>query len=113
MKVEEVLRAELSAPAGTRLPHDCEIITSCPKCGEQQTLGDAKIDNLESETIYTCKNGCQPIIIIGLPGETSWEGRGYRMGSQVIRNIADIYIPLIGSEGGIKIPGSPDALKKH
>lgn len=113
MKVEELINAQLHAPEGTSLPKDNEIVTSCPKCHENQNLGEAKIVDADQETIYICKNGCQPIIIVGLPGGTSWPGRGFRLGSHVIRNISEVFIPLIGSDGGIKIPASPDALDRH
>jgi len=112
-RVEDVVISKLNVPNGARLPTDAEMYTSCPTCGQEQTLQEAELSRKGEETIYTCKNGCQPIVIVGKPGTKPWEGRGYRLGDYVIRNAQDIFLPIIGKGTGIKIPASPAALMKR
>lgn len=114
IKVEDVLIGNLSAPANARLPTDKEIYTTCPTCGAKQTLSEASIMRKETETIYTCLNGCQPIAVVGEPGKEPWEGRGYRLGSHVIRNPSDMHLPIVGSQASVEllVPASKSALMK-
>lgn len=110
VKVEEVFRAQLKAPNGTNLPKDKEIITECPTCGQTQNLSEAELYRDGQESVYICKNGCQPIVVIGLPGDSPWPGRGYRLGNYVIRNAKDLYFFMSG--GKVLIPTSPASLMK-
>jgi hypothetical protein len=113
VRVEDVLVGQLAAPQGARLPTDQEINTACPTCGTQQALSQATISRHGKETIYTCRNGCQQIVVVGEPGEATWEGRGYRLGPHVIRNANDLFIPIIGVERSVLIPASKAALMKE
>lgn len=114
VRVEDVFAIQLTPPHGAALPGDRHITTSCPTCDESQTLAEAEVTRNDDRTVYVCKNGCQPIVIVGLPGDTAWEGRGYRLGDHVIRNAADLdcVIPLSPGAPIIKIPRSPAALMK-
>lgn len=112
VRVEDVLVGQLTAPHGARLPTDQEINTSCPTCGTKQTLSQAIMSRQGKETVYTCTNGCQQIVVVGEPGEVAWEGRGYRLGPHVIRNANDIFLPIIGTERDVLIPASKAALMK-
>lgn len=105
----------LNVPGGLRLPNDAQIRTTCPTCDEQQALSEAAVTQSD-ETIYECRNGCQAILIIGLPGDKPWAGRGYRMGDWVLRNPADLVGRLINQSGQpsgqpIVFPASPAALQ--
>lgn len=113
VRVEHVLQKQLTTRPGTHLPTDRDIRTSCPSCGEEQTLGEAELRRNGTDTLYTCKNGCQVIVVVGLPGSSPWPGRGYRLGNHVIRNARDLYLPVIGSAGTVLIPASPAALKRE
>jgi hypothetical protein len=113
MRVEDVLIGQLNAPEGTRLPTDQEIRTSCPTCGVEQMLSQAQIARDEQETVYTCVNGCQPIVVVGSPGDTAWEGRGYRLGPNVIRTAKDLFVPIVGSGKEVLLPASKAALMKR
>jgi hypothetical protein len=62
---------------------------------------------------YTCRNGCQPIVVVGTPDEVQWEGRGYRMGDRVIRNVFDLFYQVAGTNAGFVLPASPAALMKE
>ena len=110
VRVEDVLVGQLTAPVGARLPTDQEAHTSCPTCGTRQTLSQASLSRKGNETIYTCVNGCQPIVVVGEPGDTPWEGRGYRVGPHVIRNAQDLVLPIIGTGNNVLIPASKSAL---
>jgi hypothetical protein len=92
-------------------PKDADFVTTCPTCGTEQRLGEGQVARVGSATEYTCKHGCQPILVIGKVEERPWEGRGYRIKDHVLRNPADIFLPVGGS--GIKIPASPSALMKR
>lgn len=110
VRVEDVLVGQLTAPAGARLPTDQEANTSCPTCGTKQTLSQASISRNGKETVYTCVNGCQPIVVVGEPGDVPWAGRGYRLGPHVIRNAQDLFLPIIGAAGNVLVPASKSAL---
>ena len=115
VRVEEVFASQLTPPRGDALPADRHVNTSCPTCGESQTLAEAEVTRGGEGTIYVCKNGCQPIVIVGSPGDTAWEGRGYRLGEHVIRNASDLdcVMPLTPGAPIIKIPRSPAALMRQ
>jgi uncharacterized protein DUF6602 len=112
-RVQDVMSSQLVAPGGTRLANDSEMTTTCPACGTSQTLAEATVARVADETVYTCRNGCQSIVIVGVPEDVPWEGRGYRLGDRVIRNVADLYMPVVGSPGGVVLPASPAALMRH
>lgn len=111
VRVEEVLKT-LSFENGY-VPSDKYIVTTCPTCGSEQNLMQASIYKNGLETIYECKNGCQPIVVIAPPGTSSWEGRGYRIKENVIRNTKDLLVKVTNDGKGILIPGSPNALAKR
>jgi hypothetical protein len=111
--VEEVLATQLTAPEGTRLPTDAEVTTTCPTCNTNQALSEAAASRSGDETVYTCKNGCQRIVLVGQPGEEAWDGRGYRLGPHVIRNAADLLLPVVGGPGTVLVPASPAALMEQ
>jgi hypothetical protein len=116
---EEILVwAGLNVPNGLRLPGDDQIRTTCPTCDEEQALSEADVAQgaETTETTYTCRNGCQPIVVIGSPGDVPWPGRGYRMGDWSLRNPADLTIRFIDQAGqpqgaGLLFPASENALK--
>ena len=110
IRVEDVLVGNLTAPAGNRLPTDAEVRTSFPTCREEQTLAQARIRRDGEETVYDCRNGCQPIVVVGLPGESPWPGRGFRLGDHGIRNASDLPVPVVGTGNVVLIPASQAAL---
>lgn len=55
VRVEDVLAAQLTAPEGSRLPRDGEIVTICPTCRSAQRLGEGSIFRDGNETVYECK----------------------------------------------------------
>jgi len=114
VRVEDVFASQLTPPRGDALPADRHVNTSCPTCGESQTLAEAEASRGDEGTIYVCKNGCQPIVIVGSAGDTAWEGRGYRLGEHVIRNASDLecVMPLTPGVPIIRIPRSPSALMR-
>jgi hypothetical protein len=112
VRVEDVVASQLHPPKGGALPTDREIHTSCPTCGATQTLSEASLTRSGSDTIYTCKNGCQPVVVVGRPGESAWPGRGYRLGPHVIRNAGDLFLP-VKSGAKVLLPASKAALMKE
>jgi hypothetical protein len=110
VRVEDVLVGQLSAPDGARLPTDQEAYTSCPTCETLQTLSQASLSRKGAETLYTCVNGCQPIVVVGVPGDAAWDGRGYRLGPHVIRNAQDLVLPIAGASKSVLIPASKSSL---
>lgn len=97
--VEEILIwAGLDTPANLRLPSEAQVRTTCPTCSEAQTLAEADVA-AGDETVYTCKNGCQPILVVAPPGGHPWPGRGYRMGDWTMRNASDVTFQMINQAG--------------
>lgn len=114
VRVESVLGESLTVPPGGRLPKDSVIYTRCPSCGQTQTLAEATIAFDGGETIYTCRNGCQPFVIVGLPqaDRIPWEGRGFRLGNYVIRNIEEVWFWVVEGGKQIALDARPNALAK-
>ncbi|QUM86154.1 toll/interleukin-1 receptor domain-containing protein [Moritella sp. 28] len=97
---------------GKQAFQDKDMVTDCPTCNEQQTLAEATMSLADDETLYTCRNGCQAIVVISRPGISAWPGRGYRLKDYVIRNARDITIKTNSMGMPILIPASKAALMK-
>jgi hypothetical protein len=105
-RVSDVLKHQLR---GVDSITDAKIDTTCPGCNVTQHLSESVVVHNDGETTYTCKNGCQTLVIIGDPGGRAWEGRGYRLGSSVIRNAVDLFVD-VGAPQKIGFPASKNAL---
>lgn len=113
VRAEEVFKnAGISGPNDSVFS-DADFITECPTCKTKQHLGEAPISFDGDDTLYTCKNGCQPIAVVSRPGIVAWPGRGYRLGTHVIRNASDITILASGMAKALLIPASQAALMKR
>lgn len=66
----------------------------------------------EDETVYLCKNGCVPIVVIGRPGVVAWPGRGYRLGDHVVRNVRDLVVQTKSMGAAMVMSGGGAALMK-
>jgi hypothetical protein len=114
-RAEEVLVwARFDVPANLHTPSDAGMVTRCPTCNQAQTLAEASIAS-NDETTYTCKNGCQPILIIGRSGGPPWPGRGSSLGDWVIGNPDELRFRMVDQQGNptgdwIVVPASPAAL---
>ena len=108
-RVSEVLRKQLK---GVERAKDSDVATTCPTCGTEQTLDQAPVSHVDMSTIYTCKNGCQPVLIVADAEHSPREGRGYRLGPYVLRNPADLLID-VGAPAKVKIPAAPNALETN
>lgn len=119
VRVQDVVVGQLKAPADARLPSDREIKAKCSTCGDQQFLAEATIKRDGADTVYVCRNGCQPIVVVSKPGDTAWPGRGYRLGPHVIRNACDLQLPVISLSSpalvppAVLIPASKAALMRQ
>lgn len=111
VKVETVFEKALDFK-GNRPFRDSDMITECPACNTVQKLSEATLSLDGNDTIYTCKNGCQPLAVISRPGIVAWPGRGYRLKDFVIRNVRDIKIKTEGMGVPMLIPASKAALMK-
>jgi len=94
------------------LPTDEEIYTSFPTCKEKQRLNEAEVVRDSEDSVYICRNGCQPIIVVSTPESEAWSGRGYRIGTHVILNAENLHLPIIGATKRILILASHATLKK-
>jgi hypothetical protein len=112
VKAEDAFAKRDVRPSGGRAIRDSDMITKCPTCGAEQALSEATLSLDQDNTIYICKNGCQPVAVISRPGIVAWPGRGYRIGEFVIRNAEDIRIKTEDMGGTVLIPASKAALMK-
>jgi hypothetical protein len=92
VRVEDVFAKQGIVPKGGRPIKDSDMTTTCPACGTVQRLSDATLSLDHDETVYMCRNGCQPMVVIGRPGVVAWPGRGYRLGNHVVKNVRDILV---------------------
>ncbi|WP_043317141.1 toll/interleukin-1 receptor domain-containing protein [Microbulbifer sp. HZ11] len=111
VKAETVFERALDFKDG-RPFRDSDMNTECPACNSQQNLSEATLSLDYDDTIYTCKNGCQPLVVIGRPGMVAWPGRGFRLKDYVIRNVRDITIKTENMGMPMLIPASKAALMK-
>lgn len=111
VKAETVFEKALDFKGG-RPFRDSDMVTECPACNTVQKLSEATLSLDGNDTIYTCKNGCQPLVVISRPGIVAWPGRGYRLKDFVIRNVRDIKIKTEGMGVPMLIPASKAALMK-
>lgn len=112
--MSKVRVADVLIEAGITIPDILKVTdeifqTKCLTCGEIQLLSQCPIYEESGETFYKCKNGCQIILIVGKPGTTAIEGRGYRLKNHVIRNTNDLIVLTNGSKN-VFMPKSPAAL---
>jgi hypothetical protein len=90
---------------------EADIRTNCPSCGLAQRLDEALyIDEDPYESYYRCASCMEPVLIVSTPSVVPWEGRGYQVGSWVIRNPSDVYYREAAFSDEHKIPAAPDAL---
>jgi hypothetical protein len=112
VSAERVFKLQDFRPRGAPAFTDTDFTTACPTCSAQQTLAQARMSLDDSDTVYSCKNGCQAIVVIGRPGLAAWPGRGYRLGDYVIRNARDIVLKTEAMPAAVLIPASKAALMK-
>jgi len=109
---EEVFKNEDVGPKNAPALRDSDMRTTCPTCHQEQMLAEAPISLDFSDTLYTCKNGCQTLVVISRPGMVPWPGRGFRVGSYVIRNATDLFIKTENMGRPVLVPASTAALMK-
>ena len=112
VKVEKVFRKQSIGVKGGRPFEDKDMLTECPACGTKQILAEAVLSLDAEDTVYTCKNGCQPLVVVSRPGIVVWPGRGCRLGDHVIRNVRDIIIKTEDMGVPVVINASKAALMK-
>lgn len=110
VRAEDILPRQALSDSKGRPIRDADMKTMCPSCGVAQLLSEAALSQVEGETIYTCKNGCQPIVVIGRPGTVAWPGRGFRLGEHVIRNVREIEIQSEDMPQAVSLPAREAAL---
>jgi hypothetical protein len=108
----ELIRVEDVLAVLKRPPTDDQITTSCRTCGAAQKLIECEVRRDGADTVYVCRNGCQVLVVVSAPGDSSWPGRGYRLGDHVIRNASDLLLAVAGATAQVLIPASPAALMK-
>lgn len=107
---------------------DGDFRTTCPACHSKQNLNEAKISQDDTETVYSCKNGCQRLVVVSRRGETKWPDMpdrpalaengpglgfmGYGVGDYFIRNVRDLLLKTDDMAIAMCIPASPAALMR-
>ena len=110
VRVQDVFAKQGIGPKGGKPVQDSDMRTVCPSCGAEQTLAEAKLTLQDDETVYSCKSGCQPLVVVGRPGVVAWPGRGYRLGEHVVRNVRDIVFRTDDMAESVVINASQAAL---
>lgn len=111
VQLEDVFKKSIDTRGQTPIK-DKHCKTVCPNCRTEQKLSESIISLDNDETIYTCKNGCQTLLVIGRPGIVAWTGRGYRLGDDVIRNPQDIIVKTEGMKVPMVLSAGKAALMK-
>jgi hypothetical protein len=108
VRVHEAFRRAGIVPA----MNDTQFDTECPACGTRTTLAFLPVSVAGNETIYSCARGCMRLVVVGRVGPDKWDGRGYRLGDYVVRNVRDIHVHIHDGRATLLIPASPEALVK-
>ncbi len=92
---------------------DQHVLATCPVCNVEKSLAGATVTEEGESTVYRCRSGCGILAIVApvRPGAAPWNGRGYRLGDHVIRNVVDLRSRKHDQVNGILIPASPNALE--
>jgi hypothetical protein len=112
VRVEDVFAKQGIGPKEGRPIKDSDMTTTCPACGTIQRLSDATLSLDRDETVYVCRNGCQPMVVIGRPGVVAWPGRGFRLGHHVVRNVRDILVKTEEMGTALLLPAGEASLMK-
>ncbi len=89
---------------------DASIQTTCPQCGVALTLAEATVAEEREVTVYRCPRDKAIVMLVTPTGIDPVPGSGYRIGAEVLRNPADIYLSVVGSANKVGFPASPHAL---
>lgn len=109
--ISEVFKlANITTPTKTLITED-HFKTTCHVCETSQLLTEAEVKEINKETHYRCKNGCQTLLIIGIPGTVPIPGRGYRLNDYVVRNSNDVIFKTPDTRLPILLPKSPASLR--
>ena len=128
VRVQDVFaKSKIQIEAG-RAFIDGDFRTTCPACHSEQSLNEAKISQEDAETIYSCKNGCQRLVVVSPRTEAKWPDmpdrpawtengpglgfRGYGIGDYFIRNVRDLIFKTDFMSRAVCINASPAALMK-
>jgi hypothetical protein len=76
---------------------EADITTSCPTCGAQQRLDEATVTQTNAEVVYTCREGCGPILKVTEAKPFMGKG-GYRLGDWMIRNPQVVIVKIRGTQ---------------
>lgn len=113
VRIQDVFAETKLGPVGGRPILDSDMRTTCPACHTDQQLSEATLSLDGAETIYTCKYGCVPLVVVGRPGESAWPGRGFVPSSdRAIRNVRDILINTEDMAVTVVLDASSAALMK-
>ncbi len=85
---------------GRRPPDDSEITTLCPVCSTEQALADADVCEREDETVYTCRDGCAPILVLVSRATHETAAPGYVFGGWIVRNPSELTLPYFNPQTG-------------
>jgi hypothetical protein len=113
VRLEDAFSRAGLGPKGKRPPRDADFTTECPTCSTRQRASEATVSLDRGDTVYTCKNGCQAIIVVSRPGLVAWPGRGYRLKDYVVRNAADMFLRTDDMAAAVLLPASKAALMKR
>ena len=110
--VQDVFERSGVSPKGSSVG-EADFTSKCPTCNTVQVLSEATIRLDGTDTVYFCKNGCQPIVVVSRPGTVPWPGRGFRLGDFTVRNAADLYLKTKSMPAAALLPASRAALMKQ
>jgi hypothetical protein len=105
-KVEEVYRTQKNWQ-GIK---DFMFSTDCPICSESQTLAEGEVILEHGATVYHCKYGCGPKLVVVDPTSTKYNKGtplGTLLGQFIIRNPSNLILSIPGA-----IPMKFEAIKR-
>jgi hypothetical protein len=99
--------------AGGAAASEALCSTSCPVCEKKQSLDGAAVDQSDDlETVYSCQDGCGPILIVSARLELETPLRNdHRIGLWIVRNPRDLLVrPSPASQAAMLVPACTDTL---
>lgn len=103
MRAQDVLNEQMDR-GGQPPITEADIVARCDRCGTASALSKCSFAQVEQEGIYRCPSCPETLLTVAAFVESAqpMAGRGYRLGSWVFRNSAELFIR------GVNIPASWD-----
>jgi hypothetical protein len=87
---------------------EADCVTTCRACGRSQNLSQATESSEGDVTLYTCVEGCGPILSVSPLPDTYGEKEGHGVSEWLIANPEHLFVRTMGRER-LRFAAKPEA----